>query len=77
MKSGIISVTFRPKTRAEIVELSKEAGLESIIWGGDIHVPHGDLSAAKEAPSFVKTFRSTPPSTDLITDFRAKALTKL
>ena len=54
MKSGIISVTFRPKTRAEIVELSKEAGLESIIWGGDIHVPHGDLSAAKDASELCK-----------------------
>lgn len=49
MRSGIISVTFRPKSPSEIVSLSKKADLDSIIWGGDVHVPHGDLAAAQKA----------------------------
>ena len=49
MKTGLISVTFRPLGRNKITELAREAELDSIIWGGDVHVPHGDLAAAKEA----------------------------
>ncbi|MCD8055793.1 MAG: TIM barrel protein [Clostridiales bacterium] len=44
---GIVSVTFRPKSPEEIISLSKEAGLEEIEWGGDIHVPHGDIERAR------------------------------
>lgn len=49
MKKGLISVTFRSLGRDKITELAKEAELDSIIWGGDVHVPHGDLAAAKDA----------------------------
>ncbi len=48
MKTGIFSVTFRPKSREEIVGLTKEAGLDAILWGGDVHVPHGELVLARE-----------------------------
>ncbi len=51
MKTGLISVTFRSLGRSKITELAKEAELDSVIWGGDIHVPHGDHAAAKEANS--------------------------
>jgi sugar phosphate isomerase/epimerase len=40
---------FRSLSAAEIVEVVKQAGLEAIEWGGDVHVPPGDLDAAKEA----------------------------
>lgn len=46
--TGLVSVTFRKLKPAEIVMLVKEAGLESIEWGGDIHVPHGALKQAGE-----------------------------
>ncbi len=49
MKSGLVSVTFRKLSVLEIVRVASEAGLECIEWGGDIHVPHGDLAAAREA----------------------------
>ncbi len=49
MKTGLVSVTFRSKNRADIVSLSAKAGLSEIEWGGDVHVPHGDLTAAREA----------------------------
>jgi 3-dehydroshikimate dehydratase len=46
--TGLVSVTFRQLAPREIVNLVRQAGLESIEWGGDIHVPHGDLARARE-----------------------------
>jgi 3-dehydroshikimate dehydratase len=45
---GLVSVTFRALTPSRIIELVREAGLECIEWGGDVHVPHGDLQRARE-----------------------------
>lgn len=45
---GLVSITFRKLTPAEIVALVKKAGLRGIEWGGDVHVPHGDLARARE-----------------------------
>ncbi len=44
---GLVSITFRELPPERIVALCVEAGLRSIEWGGDIHVPHGDLAAAR------------------------------
>ncbi len=49
MKSGLVSVSLRKLSVLEVVRLASEAGLECIEWGGDIHVPHGDLAAARLA----------------------------
>jgi sugar phosphate isomerase/epimerase len=46
---GLVSVTFRKLAPAEIVALVRRAGLHGIEWGGDIHVPPGDLGRAREA----------------------------
>ncbi len=46
--AGITSVTFRNLKPIEIVKLTSDAGLKGIEWGGDIHVPVGDLINAKE-----------------------------
>jgi sugar phosphate isomerase/epimerase len=45
---GLVSVTFRKLSPAEIVALVRQAGLAGIEWGGDIHVPHGAVARAKE-----------------------------
>lgn len=45
---GLLSVTFRKLSPSEIVNLCLQAKLEGIEWGGDIHVPAGDLQRAKE-----------------------------
>lgn len=45
---GLVSITFRKLTPREIIELSTRAGLASIEWGGDVHVPHGETALAKE-----------------------------
>ena len=46
---GLVSVTFRKLSPAEIVALAQRAGLVGIEWGGDIHAPHGDIPRAHEA----------------------------
>jgi 3-dehydroshikimate dehydratase len=45
--SGLVSITFRQRAPAEVIKLVAQAGLEGIEWGGDIHVPHGDLAQAR------------------------------
>lgn len=45
--SGLVSVTFRNKTPAEICNLCVRAGLRAIEWGGDVHVPAGNMHAAR------------------------------
>lgn len=45
---GLVSITFRKFSPAEIVALVRKAGLEGIEWGGDVHVPHGDIGRARE-----------------------------
>ena len=45
---GLVSITFRALSPAEIVALVRQGGLRGIEWGGDIHVPHGNLTRARE-----------------------------
>lgn len=45
---GLVSVTFRALTPAQVLDAAVAAGLTGIEWGGDIHVPHGDLATARE-----------------------------
>ena len=45
---GLVSITFRQLSPTEIIELVAEANLKVIEWGGDIHVPHGDIQQAKK-----------------------------
>ncbi len=48
LKPGLVSITFRKLSPAEIVNLAARAGIESIEWGGDVHVPHGDVTRARQ-----------------------------
>lgn len=45
--TGLCSVTFRGKTPRQVISLAKESGLDCIEWGGDIHVPAGELENAR------------------------------
>lgn len=45
---GVVSVTFRKLQPHEVIALAVEAGLAGIEWGGDVHVPHGNLAQARE-----------------------------
>lgn len=48
MTTGLVSVTFRKLSPAGVVQAALHAGLHGIEWGGDVHVPHGDIAAARE-----------------------------
>ena len=44
--TGLTSITFRKMTVEQIIELTAKAGLDGIEWGGDVHVPAGDVETA-------------------------------
>lgn len=48
IKSGLVSITFRKLSPKGIVDLVVQGGLDAIEWGGDVHVPHGDVVRARE-----------------------------
>jgi len=49
---GLVSVTFRHLSAKNVVDLAVQAGLTGIEWGGDKHVPHGDLKIAKQVREY-------------------------
>ena len=54
VKVALTSVTFRRKTPEEILALAARCGVELMEWGGDIHVPAGDLRAASRVRTLSK-----------------------
>lgn len=46
VKTGLVSITLRQLTPEEIAVMVRDAGLDAIEWGGDVHAPHGDNSRA-------------------------------
>ncbi|HBF33791.1 TPA: sugar phosphate isomerase/epimerase [Candidatus Sumerlaeota bacterium] len=48
LKTGLCSVTFRNLSPQEIIQLAAKAGINGIEWGGDLHVPYGNLELADE-----------------------------
>jgi sugar phosphate isomerase/epimerase len=49
IRPGLVSISFRRLTVQEIVDLCVRADLEGVEWGGDVHVPHGDVAIARQA----------------------------
>ncbi len=47
MQSGLVSITFRKLSPGEIIQLMVEHQLVGVEWGGDVHVPPGDLENAQ------------------------------
>ncbi|MDR0902467.1 MAG: sugar phosphate isomerase/epimerase [Opitutaceae bacterium] len=47
MRTGLVSVTFRRLKSGQILRLMGRAGLTCVEWGGDTHVPPGDVDAAR------------------------------
>jgi len=46
LHSGLVSISFRSLDPAAIIDLARQGRLRGIEWGGDVHVPHGDLERA-------------------------------
>lgn len=45
---GLCSISFRQLKAEEIIDLCLKLKIPAIEWGGDIHVPHGDVFRAAE-----------------------------
>ena len=48
IQKGLVSVTFRNLSPEEVIAVAKKAEFSAIEWGGDVHVPAGDIEKAKE-----------------------------
>lgn len=48
IRPGLVSISFRSLSPAQIIDLCVKGGLSGIEWGGDVHVPHGNLEVARE-----------------------------
>lgn len=44
---GLVSVSFREETPETILREARAAGLQAVEWGGDVHVPAGDIQNAR------------------------------
>ncbi len=51
LHGGLVSISFRNHSPAEVVDLVAKGGLGGIEWGGDVHVPHGEMETAREVRS--------------------------
>ncbi len=47
INTGLVSVTFRELSPEAVIDLVSQAGLAAIEWGGDVHVPHGEVRRAR------------------------------
>ena len=54
MKPGLVSVTFRRLSPDEIVALCRGSGIEWIEWGGDVHVPLGEIETARRVGALTR-----------------------
>ncbi len=46
--TGLVSISFRGLTPEELLTAAAAAGLESVEWGGDVHVPAKDTATAAQ-----------------------------
>lgn len=51
---GVVSVTFRSLDPELIIAECVRAGLTGIEWGGDVHVPHGDVDTAERVGALTR-----------------------
>lgn len=71
---GLCSVSFRDVAPSKIINQCKTLGIQAIEWGGDVHLPPGDMSGANKirnrcqdsgisCPSYGSYYRvgETPP----------------
>ncbi|NLK38850.1 MAG: sugar phosphate isomerase/epimerase [Clostridiales bacterium] len=54
-KTGLVSISFRNLSPEEIIEKVVLAGLNGIEWGGDVHVPTGDIDTAVKVGKSTRT----------------------
>ncbi|WP_116950807.1 sugar phosphate isomerase/epimerase family protein [Jiangella endophytica] len=47
VRTGLVSITFRQLGVDDVLGVMRRAGLAAVEWGGDVHVPTGDVAVAK------------------------------
>ncbi|MCK5812499.1 MAG: sugar phosphate isomerase/epimerase [Clostridiales bacterium] len=62
LQGGLVSISFRDLTTDEVIKLVNKSKLAAIEWGGDIHVPHGNISIAKDVYKKCKEHNIVCPS---------------
>lgn len=53
-KSGVVSVSFRALSAEEVIKITKDAGLEAIEWGSDVHAPVGETERLRRIAELQK-----------------------
>ena len=54
IRGGLVSITFRKLNSREIVDLITRTNLVGIEWGGDVHVPHGEIALARDVAQMTR-----------------------
>ena len=54
IRAGLVSVTFRHASVEDVIAYAIRAGLTGIEWGGDVHVPHGNVSVARRVAEMTR-----------------------
>ena len=65
--TGLLSVTFRNLPFEQIIDLTVQAGLDGIEWGGDVHVPPGELKPAERIGQAAREADAAPGSHSRLT----------
>ena len=76
-KTGLTSITFRKLSVSDVIGTAKEASLDGIEWGSDVHLPPGDTGLAEairreteaaglSCPSYGSYFRCDGESGDFL-----------
>ncbi len=55
-KLGLVSISFRKHSPEEIIHAVKQAGLECIEWGSDVHAPQSDLNTLEHIAALQKQY---------------------
>ncbi len=62
MYPGLVSITYRQYSPEQLIALCKNNSLTAIEWGGDVHVPHGDLDTAARVAQMTRAAGLSMPS---------------
>jgi 3-dehydroshikimate dehydratase len=54
IRGGLVSITFRKLSARAIIDLVTRANLTGIEWGGDVHVPHGEIDVARDVAQMTR-----------------------
>ncbi len=54
--TGLVSISFRSLSTKEILEAAAAARLDTVEWGGDVHVPAGKVSHAVETRKMTEAY---------------------